>query len=124
MAQVVVGFPAGAEVAEAVSAQIGALLSETILSRRHADAGGQASALRAVAAAVERMEVRLDGLEAQAQKSAGLLQTMGDDLNAGARRAAVAERITTSLDLEMHRLAGRIDEQVVALTASRPADRS
>lgn len=110
-------IPRPSDLAEAVAADVGALLSETVLRRRPGDAGGGLDAFNLMVG-MEQLQVRLDGMHDQLQKSAGLLQAMGDHLEAGDRRAAIAERITTSVDQEMQRLAGRIDEQVAALAAS------
>ena len=117
-APVIVGVPTAAEVAEVVSAQVGALLSETILSRRYGEAGGQHSALQVLHTAVDQMDVRLDGLRDEIRRSTTLLTELSEHLEVADRRAAIAERITTSVDQEMQRLANRIDDQVSALTSS------
>lgn len=115
---VLVGVPTSAEVAEVVSAQVGALLSETILSRRYGEASGQHSALRALVTAVDQLDVQLNGLRDEVRRSAGILTELSDNVGAGDRRAAIAERVATSVDQEMQRLANRIDEQVTALTTT------
>jgi hypothetical protein len=115
---VIMATPSANEVAEIVSAQVGALLSETILSRRYGDSGGQAAALRAMITAVERLEVQLDGLRDEVRRSSSLLTTFDGRLEANDRRAAVTERLATSVDQEVQRLAHRIDEQVTALAAN------
>ena len=111
-------LPSATEVADVVSAQIGALLSETILSRRFGDIGGQAAALRGMTTAVERLEVQLDGLRDEVRRSSSLLAMFDARLEANDRRAAVTERLATSVDQEVQRLAHRIDEQVTALAAN------
>jgi hypothetical protein len=109
--------PRPGDLAEAVAADVGALLSETILRRRSGDPGAGLETLHLMAG-IEQLQVRLDGLQDQFEKSSVLLQAMGTHLEAGDRRAAFAERITMSVDQEMQRLASRIDEQVTALTAN------
>ena len=108
--------PRPGEVADAVAADIGTLLSETILRRRPGDAvgGGNGTA----PAGLEHLYVRLDGLEDQLQRSVALLQLLDDRLESGERRASIVERLSESVDEEMHRLAARIDEQVAALAAN------
>ena len=108
--------PRPGEVADAVAADIGTLLSETILRRRPGDAvgGGNGTA----PAGLEHLYGRLDGLEDQLQRSVALLQLLDDRLESGDRRASIVERLSESVDEEMHRLAARIDEQVAALAAN------
>jgi hypothetical protein len=109
--------PRPGDLAEAVAADVGALLSETILRRRAGDPGAGVEALH-VMSGIEQLQVRLDSLQDQFQKSEVLLQAMGSHLEAGDRRAAFAERVSMSVDQEMQRLASRIDEQVTSLTAN------
>ncbi len=109
--------PRPIDLAEAVAAEVGALLSETVL-RRHANGSGPNLDSQHLAAGLEQLQVRLDGLQDHLERSTGILQAMGEHLAAGDRRAAVAERITTSVDFEIQRLASRIDEQVTALAAT------
>lgn len=110
-------IPQPGDLAEAVASDIGALLSETILRRRPGE-GGMGPDSASVLAGIEQLHVRVDGLEDQFRKTAGMLHVLGEHLDAGDRRAAIAERITISVDQEMQRLANRIDEQVTALAAS------
>ncbi|MGH9123192.1 MAG: hypothetical protein ACRDZ8_00470 [Acidimicrobiales bacterium] len=114
LAQVV---PHPVDLAEAVAADVGALLSETILRRRTGDSGAGMDTFNLMVG-IEQLQVRLDGLQDQLQRSAGLLEAMTDHLEAGDRRAAIAERVATSIDQEMQRLANRIDEQVAAIIAT------
>jgi hypothetical protein len=108
--------PRPGEVADAVAADIGALLSETILRRRPGDvvAAGNGNAV----VGLEQLQVRLDGLQDQLQRSVALLQLLDDRLQSGDRRALVVERLSESVDQEMRRLAARIDDQVAALAAN------
>jgi hypothetical protein len=110
-------IPQPGDLAEAVASDIGALLSETLLRRRPGESGLGIDAA-SILAAVEQLHVRVDGLEDQFRKTASMLAVLGEHLDTGDRRAAIAERVTISVDQEMQRLANRIDEQVTALAAS------
>jgi hypothetical protein len=118
MTPVYVPSPSVAEIAEVVSAQVGALLSETILNRRFGEGGTQATALRGMIAAVEQLDVHMDGLRDEVRRSAALLTTFDERLEANDRRAATVERVSSSVEQEMQRLARRVDEQVAALAGS------
>ncbi|HEX3425201.1 MAG TPA: hypothetical protein VHT30_03660 [Acidimicrobiales bacterium] len=106
------------DLAEAVAADVGALLSETVLRRRPGGGMGMGYDAGNVMVGIEELQVRLDRLNDQVQKAAQLLQAVTDHLEAGDRRAAAVERVAVSVDQEMHRLAVRIDEQVSALAAT------
>ncbi|MDQ1427831.1 MAG: hypothetical protein QOK39_1307 [Acidimicrobiaceae bacterium] len=110
-------IPQPGDLAEAVASDIGALLSETLLRRRPGESPLGIDAA-SILAAVEQLHVRVDGLEDQFRKTASMLAVLGEHLDTGDRRAAIAERVTISVDQEMQRLANRIDEQVTALAAS------
>ncbi len=112
---VIVGVPTAREVAAVVSAEVGALLSETILGRHHGLSGDQLPALRGVASSIERLEVQLEGVRDELRRSSTVLIGIDDRLEANDRRAALAERVMTSVDGEMQRLAHRIDDQVTSL---------
>ena len=111
------GIPQPGDLAEAVASEIGALLSETLLRRRPGESALGIDAA-SILAAVEQLHVRVDGLEDQFRKTASMLAVLGEHLDTGDRRAAIAERVTISVDQEMQRLANRIDEQVTALAAT------
>jgi hypothetical protein len=112
---VIVGVPTAREVAEVVSAEVGALLSETILGRHHGFAADQVPALRGMASSIERLEVQLEGVRDELRRSSTVLIGIDDRLEANDRRAALTERVLTSVDGEMQRLAHRIDDQVTSL---------
>jgi ABC-type transporter Mla subunit MlaD len=88
-----------------------------VLRRRPGDVGASVDAATLMAG-IEQLHVRVDSLEDQFRKTAGMLHVLGEHLNAGDRRAAIAERVTIAVDQEMQRLANRIDEQVTALAAT------
>ena len=109
--------PRPGDVAELVTARIGALLSETVL-RRPADTTAQAGALPEMAAAVERVELQLADLRDQVRRSADLVEVFSDQLTATERRALLIQSSTGSLEREMQRLARSVDDQVARLAAN------
>lgn len=111
-------LPNPGQLADAVAADVGALLSETILRRRSGELGGVDAV--SLVTSMQEMHVRLDAIQDQLLRSADLLGVIEAHLDSGDRRAAVAERIATSVSQEMQRLASRVDEQVTALAASTP----
>lgn len=112
---VIVGVPTAREVAEVVSAEVGALLSETILGRHQGFSADQVPALRGMASSIERLEVQLEGVRDELRRSSTVLIGIDGRLEANDRRAALTERVMTSVDGEMQRLAHRIDDRVTSL---------
>jgi len=109
--------PRPGDVADLVSARIGALLSETVL-RRPADTAVQAAALPDIAAAVERVELQLADLRDQVRRSTEVVDGFGDQLDATERRALLIQSSTGALEREMQRLAHSVDDQVARLAAN------
>jgi hypothetical protein len=110
-------IPRPGEVAEAVTADVTALLSEVLLRRRPGELTGGLEG-QGIMAAIEKLQVQMDGVRDQLRRSSGALQAIDERLEVSDRRTQAAERIGTSIEQEMQRLALRIDEQVTALAAT------
>ncbi|MDP9073677.1 MAG: hypothetical protein M3N98_05770 [Actinomycetota bacterium] len=104
------------DVADLVTARVGALLSETVL-RRPVE-GADASVPPGMMAAVERLQSQLDDVRDQLHRSTGAIEGFSDQLEASARRAGAVENMAGSLEREMRRLAHNVDEQVAKLAAN------
>jgi ABC-type transporter Mla subunit MlaD len=104
-------------VADAVTADVTALLSEVMLRRRTGELSGGLEG-QGIMGAIEQLQVQVDGMRDQLRKSTGVLQTMDERMEVSDRRAVAAERIGASIEQEMQRLAMRIDEQVAVLAGS------
>lgn len=115
---IVVGVPTSAEVAEVVSAQIAALLSETVLRRDHGETRDEVQLLRRVATSIHQIEAQLDGVRDELRRSNSQLTALADHQAVAARHAAASDRLTEAAIHEMQRLANRIDDQVSALAAT------
>ncbi len=110
-------IPRPGEVAEAVTADVTALLSEVMLRRRPGELTGGLEG-QGIMAAIEKLQVQMDRIGDQLRRSTGALQSIDERMEVSDRRTQAAERIGTSIEQEMQRLALRIDEQVTALAAS------